>query len=106
VSSHAQHVGDVVVLVGLEDVVLDLGQPLADLGVHALVLQVRVHGERLHDALDEPALGLHRPVADVLELAEQLADLLVVLLQQHDRVGRHRLSLRSACGVGRARIPG
>ena len=52
-----QEVGDVVLLVGLQDVLLEVGQQLADAGVHHLVLDVGVHREQLDDLVDELALA-------------------------------------------------
>ena len=54
---HDEDVGDVVLLVGLEHVVLEVGQERADAGVHDLVLDVGVHGEQLDDLVDELALA-------------------------------------------------
>ena len=66
-----QHVGDVVLLVGLQDVVLEVRQQLADARVHHLVLDVGVHGEQLDDLVDELALGGVRVLAGLLEVAER-----------------------------------
>ena len=46
-----------VLLVGLEDVVLQVGQQLADPRVHHLVLDVGVHGQQLDHPIDELALA-------------------------------------------------
>src|SRR5205823_5380924 len=61
----------------------------ADLGVHDLVLDIGVHGEQFDDLPGEPGLRFDRPVTGGLELAEQAAYLVVVGLQQHDRVRCH-----------------
>src|SRR6266498_2205405 len=82
-----QHVGDVVLLVGLQHVLAQVGQQCADLRVHALVLDVGVHRQRLDDLVDDAGLTLRRALAGRLEPAEQGAHFLVVLLEQDDRVG-------------------
>ena len=84
-----EDVGDVVLLVGLEHVVLDLGQQLAHARVHHLVLEVGVHGQQLDDPVDQPALGDGRVRRRPSRSPEGLADLLVVVLEQDDRVGGH-----------------
>ena len=56
---HDQDVRDVVLLVGLQDVVLEVGEELAHPRVHDLVLDVGVHGEQLDDRVDELALADH-----------------------------------------------
>jgi hypothetical protein len=79
-----QHVGDVVLLTGLQRVVRQLRQEGADLRVHHLVLDVGVHREQLDDLLDDLALRDRCVVAGLGEPAGLLTDLLVVGLQQHN----------------------
>ena len=86
---HHQDVGDVVLLVGLQDVVLELGQERADAWVHDLVLEVGVDCQLLDDPVDEPALGREGLVPGLLEGSERLADLSVLVLEQDDGVGGH-----------------
>ena len=83
---HDQDVGDVVLLIGLEHVVLELREELAHAGVHDLVLDVGVRGQELDHLLDEPTLLSVRVLAGLLEGVEGLLDLFVVVLEQHDRV--------------------
>src|SRR5689334_720897 len=84
-----EHVGHVVLLVGLQDVVLQVREQLADLRVHHLVLEVGVHREELDHRVDELALGDVSVLTGLLEVVEYLADLLVLVLEQHDGVGGH-----------------
>jgi hypothetical protein len=48
-----------------------------------------VHREQLDDPVDELALGGMGVLAGLLEVVEGLADVFVVVLQQHDGVGGH-----------------
>src|SRR3954447_26917921 len=86
---HTQHVRHVMLLVGLEDVVLDVRQQRADLRVHDLVLDVGVNRQQLDDLRDELTLAFGVIIARLLEVLEQLPDLFVVVLEQHDGVRRH-----------------
>jgi hypothetical protein len=45
--------------------------------------------QRLDDLLDDAALGLGGVLTGPLELTEQALDVLVVVLEQHEGVGRH-----------------
>ncbi len=90
---HTQHIGHVMLLVGLKNVVLEVRQKFPHAWVHHLVLDVGVHGQQFDDLVDQSAFGLLRIVAGAFELGEELLDLLVVLLEQHDGIGRHGLSL-------------
>src|SRR6266550_2164061 len=83
----AQHVGYVVLLVGLQHVLAQVGQQCADLRIHALVLDVGVHRQRLDDLVDDAGSALRRALAGRLEPAEQPAHFVVILLEQDDRVG-------------------
>ena len=78
-----------VLLVGLENIVLELRQQPADLGIHDFVFQVGVDSQRLDDLRDDAALSLGSAFASLLELTEQALDLLVIVLEQNDGVGRH-----------------
>ena len=64
-----EHVGDVVLLVGLQHVVLEVGKQLAHARVHHLVLDVGVHGQQLDDLVDELALGREGVLPGLLEVA-------------------------------------
>jgi hypothetical protein len=55
-----------------------------------------VHGQQLDDPVDDLSLGDVRVLTGLLEVGEGLADVLVVVLQQHDGVGRHE----SLLGLG------
>jgi hypothetical protein len=78
-----------VFLVRLQNVVLEIGQERAHLGVHHFVLEVRVGGQLLDDAAGELALLGRRVLAGRLELLEQSANGLVVVLEYDDGVGGH-----------------
>jgi hypothetical protein len=71
-------------LVGLQHVVLEVGKQRADLGVHHLVLDVGVHREQRDDLPGDLFFRLDCLVPGGLELAEQVADFLVIGLQYHD----------------------
>ena len=83
----AEHVHDVVLLVGLEDVVLEVGEGAAYLWVHDLVLEERVRRQLFDDLPHDGLLAAY--AAGPLEVAEEPLDLGVVLLEQDDRVTGH-----------------
>jgi hypothetical protein len=60
--------------VGLQHVVLEVGEQRADLGIHHLVLDIGVYREQRDDLPDDRFFGLDRLVPGGLELAEQVAD--------------------------------
>ena len=72
--------------VGLQHVVLEVGEQRADLGIHDLILDIGVYREQLDDLPGDPFLRLDRRIPGGLELAEQVADFLVISLQYHDCV--------------------
>jgi hypothetical protein len=72
--------------VGLQYVVLEVGEQRADLGIHHLVLDVGVHGEQFDDLPGDLFFLLDRPVTGGLELPEQVADFLVIGLQHDDGI--------------------
>src|SRR3569833_1061216 len=94
---HPHH--DVVLLHALQDVVLRLRHRLARRRVEDLLLDVRVDGQLLDDRVGDAALLVVSVLPRLLELLEQLLHGLVVVLEQHDRVGRHRFPH----GVARSR---
>jgi hypothetical protein len=62
------------------------GEQGADLGIHHLVPDIRVHGQQLDDLPDQLGLLLFGLIAGGLELPEQAADLFVVGLEHDDRI--------------------
>ena len=62
-----------VLLIGLQDLALKLGDEPAHLGIPDLVLQVRVDDQLLDDARHELVLGGCGVLAGALEVAEELA---------------------------------
>ena len=70
--------------VGLQHVVLEVGQQRADLGIHHLILDIGVYREKFDDLPGDRFFLLDRLVPGSLELAEQVADFLVIGLQYHD----------------------
>ena len=95
------HIDDVVLLEGLvvELLVVLLRGGVAEGGIEDLLLDLRVDLELLLDALEQglpPARGL---AGSFLELAEELPNLLVILLEQGDRVFLRRPPGAPSCAV-------
>src|SRR6185312_743987 len=86
---HAQQVGDMVLLVGLEDIVLEVRQQPAHLRIHDLVLDIGMHGQQLDHLRDQMTLLLRRILSSALKVAEDFLDLLVVLFEQNNRISGH-----------------
>ena len=70
--------------VGLKHVFLEVGEQRADLGIHHLILDIGMYREQRDDLPDDRFFLLDRLVPGSLELAEQVADFLVIGLQYHD----------------------
>ncbi|PXW36081.1 UNVERIFIED_CONTAM: hypothetical protein DES50_1011028 [Williamsia faeni] len=71
---HHEQISHVMLLVGLQDVVLDVRDSLADCRIHTLVLDVGVHGQRFDDLGDDVCLRLRRVWTGFAEGVEQLLD--------------------------------
>ena len=72
--------------VRLQHVFLQVGEQRADLGIHHLIFDIGVYREQHDDLPDDRFLLLDRLVPGSLELAEQVADFLVIGLQYHDGI--------------------
>src|ERR1700728_273014 len=91
--------------ISLEHIVLEIWEQSPDLRVHHLILDESVYRQQLDYLPDDLGLLFERLVARSLELPEQAADLLMIGLQQHNRIRRHQFSfdrVASSRPTGRA----
>jgi hypothetical protein len=95
---HAQDVGHVMFFIGLQYVVLEIGEQRADLRIHHLVLDVGVHRERLDYLPGKPSFRLDRLVPGGLKLAEQAARKRPAPIRARDLAAQPTL-LRCAAGT-------